>query len=259
MKIFILGAGKMGLWLAKELAAEYKVAVYDKYEVKLNGLKKVEYISNISEIKEFSPDMVINCVSLNRTIEAFESVIPYLPKSCVLSDITSVKTGLPEYYTEKGFPFVSTHPMFGPTFANINELKDQNAIIIKESDVNGKAFFRNFFKKLELNIYDYTFDEHDQTTAYSLSTPFASTIAFTACMKKLDAPGTTFKKHMKIAKGLLSEDDFLISEILFNPYTTDQLKKITDQLSYLTHIINNKDREEMVKFLNNLRKNIKDF
>ena len=76
-------------------------------------------------------------------------------------------------------------------------------------------------------------------------------------MKKIDAPGTTFKKHLEIAKGLLSEDDYLISEILFNPYTLKQIESINSQLSYLTHIIKARDYEEMEKFLIKLRENIR--
>ena len=82
-------------------------------------------------------------------------------------------------------------------------------------------------------------------------------MVFAACMKKQDAPGTTFRKHHNIAKGLLSEDDYLISEIMFNPNTLKQIEKINSQLSYLTHIIKGRDVEEMQKFLNNLRDNIK--
>ena len=92
--------------------------------------------------------------------------------------------------------------------------------------------------------------------AYSLATPFASTMVFAACMKRQDAPGTTFKKHIAIAKGLLSEDDRLLSEIMFNPYTIRQIELINSQLSYLTHIIKGKDYEEMTKFLEGLRENI---
>ena len=40
--------------------------------------------------------------------------------------------------------FVSTHPMFGPTFGKMKDLSNENAIIIKESDEEGKAFFREF-------------------------------------------------------------------------------------------------------------------
>ncbi|MBW2202939.1 MAG: prephenate dehydrogenase/arogenate dehydrogenase family protein, partial [Deltaproteobacteria bacterium] len=70
------------------------------------------------------------------------------------------------------------------------------------------------------------------------------------------APGTTFRKHLDIAKGLFSEDDHLLSEIMFNPYTVKQIEEINSKLAYLTHIIRGRDYEEMQKFLNNLRHNI---
>jgi prephenate dehydrogenase len=81
-------------------------------------------------------------------------------------------------------------------------------------------------------------------------------MVFAACMEKQDAPGTTFRRHMDIAKGLLSEDDHLLTEIMFNTYTIDQLRNINSQLTYLTHIISGRDHEEMSKFLSKLRKNI---
>ena len=41
----------------------------------------------------------------------------------------------------------------------------------------------------------------------------------------------------------MSEDDFLLSEILFNPNTPAQLAKIQSQLSRLNEIIVNHDSE----------------
>ena len=86
---------------------------------------------------------------------------------------------------------------------------------------------------MKLNIFEYTFDEHDETVAYSLSIPFVSTFVFAAVMKHQEAPGTTFKKHMAIAKGLLSEDDYLLQEILFNPRTPSQVENIRLELKQL--------------------------
>ena len=146
--------------------------------------------------------------------------------------------------------------MFGPTFSNIRDLRDENAIIIAESDEGGKTFFQNFYKTLNLSIYEYTFEEHDKTIAYSLSIPFTSSMVFAACMKKQEAPGTTFRRHLGIAKGLLSEDDHLLAEIMFNPHTIKQIEHINSRLAYLTHIIRARDYEEMQKFLNGLRHNI---
>jgi len=200
---------------------------------------------------------VINAVSLERTVPVFREVLPFLGENCILADITSVKNGLQKFYPESGRRFVSTHPMFGPTFANLRDLSGHNAIIITESDEEGKAFFRNFFESFNLNIFEYSFTEHDQTIAYSLSIPFASTMVFAACMNKQVAPGTTFRKHHEIAKGLLlSEDDFLLSEIMFSPFTLEQLEKISEQLELLREIVKEKDSARMRQFLNVLRKNI---
>jgi prephenate dehydrogenase len=76
-------------------------------------------------------------------------------------------------------------------------------------------------------------------------------------MKKQEAPGTTFRKHHDIAKGLFSEDDFLLSEVLFSPFTLEQLEKISERLEYLREIIKQKDENKMRQFINTLRKNIR--
>ena len=102
--------------------------------------------------------------------------------------------------------------MFGPTFANLGQLENENTIIISEGDHLGKIFFKDLYASLRLHICEYSFEEHDKVVAYSLGIPFASTMVFAATMKHQDAPGTTFKRHMNIARGLLSEDDYLLTE-----------------------------------------------
>ena len=172
-------------------------------------------------------------------------------------DIDPKRLGFKEYYEKSGFRYVSTHPMFGPTFANLGQLSNENAIIINEGDYMGRIFFRDLYSHLGLHICEYTFDEHDQTVAYSLSIPFISTFAFAAVMKHQDAPGTTFKRHMAIAHGVLSEDDCLLREILFNPYTKDQVSQIRTEMKELIEIIDTKDEDRMQAYLTKIRKNIK--
>jgi prephenate dehydrogenase len=247
----------MGAWLVEELCLDHEVAVYDPDKRKLKYFFNAIRLLELKKAEEFNPELLINAVSLPNVRKAFYDVLPYLGEDCILSDIASVKTGLHEYYKDLGKRFVSTHPMFGPTFSNIRDLSNENAIIIKESDKEGSEFFANFYKNLKLRIYEYTFKEHDKTIAYSLSIPFVSSMVFAACMKKQEAPGTTFRRHLDIVKGLLSEDDHLLAEIMFNPHTVRQIENINSRLSYLTHIIKGRDYEEMKKFLNNLRNNIK--
>lgn len=256
MKILVLGAGNMGSWFVETLCLDHEVGVYDPDKNKLKYFFQTHRFVSYDAIQAFKPELVINAVSLQYTISAFDSLIPYLPADCILSDITSVKNGLPDYYREKGMRYVSTHPMFGPTFAKFKDLSSQSAIIVKEGDEAGKEFFRQFYKSLQLSIYDYTFEEHDQTIAYSLSIPFSSTLVFASCMKKQEAPGTTFKKHYAIAQGLLSENDYLLSEILFNPYTLPQVENIKLKLEGLIEMIQNKDTDALHAFFAELRKNI---
>ncbi len=257
-RILILGAGKMGSWLAESLCLDYEVGVYDKVATKLKYLFKTHRFTVLDDIKDFCPEMVINCVSLQHTISAFNEIMPYLPEDCILSDITSVKSQLKEFYLQSGKRFVSSHPMFGPTFADIKDLKNESAIIISQSDEFGKKFFKEFYESFGIHIFEYTFIEHDKTIAYSLSVPFSSSMVFAACMKKQEAPGTTFKKHLKIAKGLLSEDNYLLSEILFSPFTYDQIDNISKKLDEIKSIIKEKDSQKMIHFLDVLRKNIND-
>lgn len=256
MKILIVGAGNMGAWLVEALCLDYEVGVFDTDKKRMKFLFNSHRFTHPEDIRAFAPELLINAVSLQHTFNAFETVMPHLPENCILSDIASVKTGIHDFYKKTGKRYVSTHPMFGPTFANIKELAEQNAIIIKEGDEVGKKFYHDFYASLHLNIFEYTFAEHDQTIAYSLSIPFTSTFAFASCMKKTPAPGTTFKKHLNIAKGLLSENDYLLSEILFNPYTIEQVEKINVQLEYLIELIKKRDTQGLHKYFNKLRKNI---
>ena len=255
MKILIMGAGKMGSFFIDLLSFEHEVAVYEKDAKRMRFTYNCQRFTSLDEIKGFAPELVINAVTVKYTIPAFREVIPYLPEDCILSDISSVKTGLKEFYESTHHRYVSTHPMFGPTFANLNQLSEENAIIISEGDYMGRIFYKDIYARLGLNIYEYTFEEHDKTVAYSLSIPFVSTFVFAAVMKHQDAPG---KRHMRIAKGVLSEDDYLLQEILFNPYTHDQVSQIRSELKELLEIIDNRDADGMKDYLTKIRKNVKD-
>ena len=256
MRIAIIGAGNMGSWLVESLCLDYEVGVYDVDRSKLKYFFNSRKFLYYDEIMDFKPDILINAVSLDRTFELFDEIVSYLPDNCIVADITSVKSGLSEYYKKLGKRFVSTHPMFGPTFANVKNLKNENAIIITESDEEGKEFFREFYGKLKLKVHEYSFREHDETIAYSLSIPFASTMVFAACMKEQEAPGTTFKKHYSIAEGLLSEDDFLLSEILLSPDSLSQVERISEQMESLKTMIRSRDKDQLKSFFEMLRSNI---
>ncbi len=244
MKILVMGAGKMGSFFIDLLSFDHEVAVFERDPKRMRFTYNCQRFTSLEEIREFKPELLINAVTLKYTIPVFKEVIPYLPKECIISDIASVKTDMKEFYESTGMRYVSTHPMFGPTFANLQQLSEENAIIISEGDYMGRIFFKDLYQKLGLNIYEYTFEE-------------VSTFVFAAVMKHQDAPGTTFKRHMRIAKGVLNEDDYLLQEILFNPYTHDQVSQIRTELKELLEIIDQKDAKGMKDYLTKIRNNVK--
>lgn len=256
MKILVLGAGKMGSFFIDLLSFDHEVAVYEKDAKRMRFTYNCQRFASMDEVDAFKPELVINCVTLKYTLQAFEELLPHIPETCIISDISSVKTGLKEFYEKSGHRYVSTHPMFGPTFANLNQLSEENAIIISEGDYMGRCFFKDVYSQLGLNIYEYSFDEHDRTVAYSLSIPFVSTFTFAAVMKPQKAPGTTFKRHMRIARGVMGEDDYLLQEILFNPYTHDQVAQIRTELKELLDIIDHKDADRMHDYIAKIRANV---
>ena len=205
-----MGAGKMGSFFIDLLSFDHEVAVYEKDAKRLRFTYNCYRFTKMEEIEMFRPELVINAVTVKYTLPAFEEVLPHLSKDCIISDIASVKTGLQEFYEKSGFRFVSTHPMFGPTFANLNQLSEENAVIIKEGDYMGKIFFKDL------------------------------------------------KRHMQIAKGVLNEDDYLLQEILFNPYTSGQVAQIREELAELIDIIDHKDAKRMKLFLTKIRNHVKE-
>jgi len=256
MRILILGAGKMGSFFTDVLSFDHECAVYEIDAKRMRFLYNTQRFTSMQEIEDFKPELIINAVTLKYTIDVFQQVLPHLSKDCIISDISSVKTGFKEYYESTGFRYVSTHPMFGPTFANLGALSSENAIVINEGDYMGRIFFLDLYRRLGLNVHEYTFEEHDEAMAYSLSVPFVSTFVFSAVMKHQDSPGTTFKRHLKIARGVLSEDDTLLREILFNPKTKSHVEQIRAELKELIQIIDDRDEEALNKYLVKIRKNI---
>lgn len=255
MKIAILGLGHIGSWLAAELGRDHEVAAFD-VDVSKAERGSFTRLDRLDEIGNHHPHLLINAVTLRNTVGAFEDVAHYLEKDCIVCDVASVKGHIVDYYRKAPFPFVSVHPMFGPTFAEMDSVKEENAVIISESCEEGRMFFEGFFTRLGVRLFSYSFEEHDRMMAYSLTVPFVSSMIFAACVDAKTVPGTTFTRHMTIARGLLSEDDHLLAEILFNPHSIAEINRITSRLEFLKHIIGARDELEAEEFFRRLRENI---
>ena len=103
MKILILGAGKMGSFFTDVLSFEHEVAVFETDPKRLRFMYNCYRFTKEEEIEAFRPELVINAVTVKYTLQAFNQVMPFLPKDCIISDIASVKTDLQAFYEQCGF------------------------------------------------------------------------------------------------------------------------------------------------------------
>ena len=82
----------MGSFFIDLLSFDHEVAVYERDPRRLRFTYNCQRFSSLDEIDTFNPELVINAVTVRYTMSAFDEVIPHLPESCILSDISSVKT-----------------------------------------------------------------------------------------------------------------------------------------------------------------------
>jgi len=238
-RILIAGYGKMGSWLWSLFAKDYDCAVYETK----SGLKEiyssVNFLGSPEEIISFKPDLFINCVNLNKTIDVFRELLPHLPKNCVIADIASVKKELPDFYAKAGHRFASVHPMFGPTFTDMNNPAGRSAYVISESDAETKKIFIRQFEKVGILTHECSFTVHEMHMAQHLSVPILLSIIFAGTTETVPHTGTTFEKYFRLTEMVLGEDPGLQNDILSNPYTREVISKMIETLTSTDYSILN--------------------
>lgn len=252
-RILIAGAGRMGSWFVSLLSDRYEVAVYDPLKGANVRFEGVSQLADISGVGRFKPDLLLNCVSIEATMGSFNEMLPHLPAECILSDIASVKGELIPFYKQSGMRYVSVHPMFGPTFASFRSLKGLSAILIEESDDEGKAFFREIFQNEGIRIYEINFAGHDRIMAEVLSIPMISALLFSAGAEGLMPHGTSYQRMMEISEGLFSEDPGMVAAILLNRECLKTIATLQEFLIRLVSIIEENDQEKVKQLFMEMR------
>jgi len=167
IKIGIIGAGRFGLFIGKELSPFYDVIYFDK---NIREGNKLCY-SNLNEC--LKRDLVIIALPIS-SIEQFliENKNKILSAS-ILIDIASLKIKPAEWYKKylpEGSRYILTHPLFGPDSAKAS--LEGHKIVISESriDDKSKSLIENIFtQKLKLRIIRLSPEEHDLMMAYNLN------------------------------------------------------------------------------------------
>ncbi len=140
-KISILGLGLIGGSIAKALKAspeKFDISAYDKKPAVLQKAKKENVIDNIlsSITDSVNSDLIILAMPADKSLEAFEKLLPLLTRKNIISDVCGVKNIFEEKWNiiESEGHYIGGHPMAGKETGGYDNsesglFKDSNYII----------------------------------------------------------------------------------------------------------------------------------
>ena len=226
-KTLIVGhKGRMGNMLMQKATAHNLPVIGIDQPLELNKVKE----------KCDDRDLIIICVPASVIKNVLKTICPYLKKTAIIADITSVKE-LPIAQMEKIWngPIIGTHPLFGP---NVQD-NDEKPVAIIKSKKSTKAHLNiveQFFIQIGCKTFYTTATEHDKAVALIQGMNFITNLAYFALLanQKEIMPFLTpsFKRRLDAAKKTLTEDAQLFTGLFeANPYSHEAVRKYRKMLN----------------------------
>ena len=169
--------GRFGQLWASILKNDFKVSVYDALpeRAKIASELGVDFVSLSDALAN---DVIFYCVPISifeQTLVSHLPILAKLPGEKTLIDVLSVKLHPMEVFEKHlpaGYNVILTHPMFGPDSVQLNGLVGQPIVMDRFKASNETfEFWKNYFKKKQLQVIEMSADEHDRLAAQSQVLP----------------------------------------------------------------------------------------
>lgn len=231
MKLGIIGFGRLGKLIVKNLAQDFDLLVYDKAGLENDitevGAKPVS-IKEICKAK-----IIIPFVPISEFENVIKEIAPLLEKDSLMIDVCSVKTHPIEVmkkYLSKDIQILGTHPMFGPDSAKTT-LMGCKIVLCKER-IKDDLYteIKLYLEKFGLKVIEATADTHDKDISSSLLlTHFLGRTLIDFGAKPLEIDTAGYRRLMKIFKTVENDSWQLFQDM--NTYNPHAAKTIKDFLS----------------------------
>lgn len=260
MRVAIIGgAGDFGALYAQLFKQEgFQATITSRSEER--GRKKarelgVEYASEEQACAE--ADVVIVSVSIRATAETIKRIVPFLKKDCLLMDFTSIKTlAVNEMKKAKCDEIIGCHPMHGP---RITSLEGQTIVFTPVKKGEKYARVKKFFEERKARVLETTADEHDEAMAVVQALTHFTYLSAAGTIKALGVDlkrsrvfaSSLYELTMDFVSRIIGQNPQLYAEIqMFNPKAKRVRNEFVKQARELKKIIDAKDEEKFVKFMN---------
>jgi prephenate dehydrogenase len=271
MKVAVIGAGKMGLWLTTYLLKKgFEVILADSDETKLRktpnplindyfGPEQFTISSSVNAVK--NADVIILAVPQKALEELLLEIGGDVSPGKLVIDISSIrKASLNVLQRIKSAVVLGVHPMFGP---GATDITGHLFILTPESEAERKAS-EKVKKYLEANGARTTTmsrEKHDElmSSVLGLSHFIAVVAAHTLVSldqsrEALEAAGTTYKMLLTFAGAVLSEDADFYGSLQTNLPGIDKIEGLfLEKAKFWHEMVENKEADKFISEFNKLK------
>ena len=242
--VVVGGAGRMGRWLTKFLAAQgFDVGVLDP--------AASERENSWSNDALPSADLVI-CATPPAATAALYREWAAKPPAGLVVDIASIKTPLLEPIAalrRAGCRVASIHPMFGPS---VVLLREADVVICETGDAGAAEEAKLLFRSTTARMVRMPIEEHDRVMADVLSLAHATAIAFACALPEAEHPvrSTTFQALEALAAAVVRESPEVYFEVQAeNPHSAAALERMRAALDRIAAAVRGRDAGAFGKIL----------
>lgn len=241
MKIGMIGFGRLGRLMAKNLAQDCDLFIFDQEDFK-------EQISELGAIPASLKEVcqcpvVIPFVPISSLQELLKEMAPLLQKNALIIDVCSVKE-LPVKWMQELLPpdtsILATHPMFGPDSAKTTLFGCKIVLCPVRIDPQIYKEISAYLENHGLKVIESTPEDHDKQIAHSLLlTHFLGRTLMDFGAENLEIDTKGYRRLMKILETVENDSWQLFVDMnKYNPYAEEtrkefiqSLKKINDKVS----------------------------
>jgi chorismate mutase / prephenate dehydrogenase len=221
--VIVGGAGRMGRWLGRFLAAQgFTTAALDPAAAPEEDAWARRALPQAE---------LVVCAAPPATIaELYTEWSGKPPPTGVVVDIASIKTPLVEpirSLQRAGCRVASIHPMFGPSTVL---LRDADVVICDTGDPEAAAAVEALFQPTTAHLVHLPLADHDRVMADLLSLAHAAAIAFALALSPAEHPvrSTTFQALESLAASVVRESPDVYYEIQArNPHSATAVERLS--------------------------------
>ncbi len=236
------GKGKMGSYFAAFFKRNgYEVLISDKGTT-LTNVRLAE-----------KADVVVVSVPIHKTRAVIDEVAPYVKKSGLLMDITSLKVFPMKAMEKTKASYLGCHPLFGPT----NPIEGQLAVLCPGRGKKWFDWWKGLLEKNKVIVRILPSEKHDQMMAYVQALTHFSDIALSDTLRKSKIPirdmlavqSPVYRLELDMMGRLLNQDPELYAHIeMDNPLSAQVLEDFIESCQKLKAIVSKEDDKQFVRY-----------